>query len=148
LKKVYILRGVSGSGKSSFVKKFLPKNVIIHSTDKFFYKGKRYVFNLKKLSFYHQKNFDNFLENLKKGKKVIVIDNTNLLCEFVRPYIETAKKYGYKVILVDFIPRGREFHYKRNIHNIPLKVISNQIKNYKKCKGKILVDKIVYKFVN
>ena len=113
MKKVYILRGVSGSGKSSFVKKFLPKNAIIHSTDNFFYKGKRYLFNLKKLSSYHEKNFDNFLKSLKKGKKIIVVDNTNLLCEFVEPYINSAKEYGYKVILIDFLPKGREFHYKK-----------------------------------
>jgi predicted kinase len=142
LKKVYILRGVSGSGKSTFIKK-LPKNKVVHSTDKFFYKGNKYIFDLKKLPLFHRKNFKEYQESLQKRKKIIVVDNTNLLCKHVKPYIDEARKYGYKVILVDFLPRGREYHYKKNIHNIPLRAIDMQIKNYYKCKNKIENDKLV-----
>ena len=144
MKKVYILRGVSGSGKSTFIKN-LSLNKVVHSTDNYFYKNKKYIFNPKKLSFYHKKNFESFVESLKRKKRVVVVDNTNLLCEFVEPYINEAKKYGYKVILVDFIPKGREFHFRRNRHNVPIRVINEQFKNYKKCKNMLKVDKIIKK---
>jgi predicted kinase len=137
--RVYILRGVSGSGKSTFAKT-LPKNKVIHSTDSYFYKGGKYRFDFKKLNFFHKKNFEAFKRSLGKKRRVVVVDNTNLLFEHIKPYIDEAKKYGYKVILVDFLPKGREFHYKRNIHNVPKRIISKQIKDYKRCKGKMEAD--------
>jgi predicted kinase len=145
MKRVYILRGVSGSGKSTFIKK-LPKNRVVHSTDKFFYKGGKYRFDLKKLPLFHEKNFKEYQKSLKKGKRVVVVDNTNLLCEHVKPYIDEARKYGYKIVLVDFLPKRREYHYKRNTHNIPLKAIDLQIKNYHKCKNKIENDRLIHLF--
>ena len=48
--RVYILRGVSGSGKSTFATTF-PKNSVIHSTDSYFYKAGKYRFDLKKLQY-------------------------------------------------------------------------------------------------
>jgi predicted kinase len=133
LKKFYVLRGVSGSGKTTFIKK-LPKNSVVHSTDSFFYKGKKYRFDFSKLGIYHQKNLNNFIRSLKENKINVIIDNTNLVFKHVKPYIKEAKKRGYKVILVDFKPKGREWHYKRNVHNVSKKVLTTQIKNYKKYK--------------
>jgi len=139
LKKFYILRGVSGSGKTTFIKKF-PKNAVIHSTDKFFYKNKRYRFDEKKLGFYHRKNYKEFLKSLEKNKKFIVLDNTNLVYKNVKNYIKEAKKRGYKIILVDFKPKSPLWHYKRNVHKVSKKVIINQIKNYKKYKKSFKKD--------
>ncbi len=143
MKKVYILRGVSGSGKSTFVKK-LPKDRVVHSTDSFFYKNGKYKFDFKKLGFYHKRNLKNFEESLKKKKRVVVVDNTNILAKDAKPYIKKAKEHGYKVILVDFRPKGALWHYKRNIHNVPLEVIKKQIKNYKKENiKKFKADKVI-----
>jgi len=139
--KVYILRGVSGSGKSTFTKKI--KNSVVFSTDNFFYKNKKYKFDLKKLKEFHLRNFEEFKNSLKKRKRNIIVDNTNLIYKYVRPYIDEAKKEGYKVILVDFVPRGREYHFKRNIHNIPKRVISNQLKNYYNKKEFKNFDKVI-----
>ncbi len=143
MKKVYILRGVSGSGKSTFIKK-LPKNRVVHSTDSFFYKNGKYMFDLKKLGRYHKKNLENFEKSLKKNKRIIVVDNTNLLAKEAKPYIKKAKEHGYKVILVDFKPKGALWHYKRNTHNVPLKTIKEQIKKYKKEDiGKFKADRVI-----
>ena len=144
MKKVYILRGVSGSGKSTFIKK-LPKNRVVHSTDKFFYKKGKYKFDVKKLGIYHQKNFEEFVKSLKKGKKNIVIDNTNLRYKNVKKYVTEAKKNGYRVILVDFKPKSALWHYKRNVHSVPKYVIKRQIKDYKKYKKTFekAADKII-----
>jgi len=141
--RVYILRGVSGSGKSTFAKKI--KNSKTHSTDSFFYKSGRYMFDISKVEEFHQKNFENYLNSLKRKKVNIIIDNTNLNPLFVQPYIEKAKAHGYKVILVDFIPKGREWHVKRNIHNVPKSVIDFQKKEYFKYKKFFYssVDKII-----
>jgi predicted kinase len=141
---VYILRGVSGSGKSTFTKT-LPKNRVVHSTDNYFYKGGKYRFDPRKLTFYHRKNFEAFVESLKKGKKIVVVDNTNLLCKFVAPYLEKAREFNYRVILVEFLPRGREYHIRKNVHNIPPRAISTQMKEFYQCLGKIEADKIIRK---
>jgi predicted kinase len=143
MKKVYILRGVSGSGKSTYVKK-LPKYKVVHSTDNFFYKNGKYKFDFKKLGYFHKKNLENFEKSLKEKKTIIVVDNTNLLAKEAKPYIKKAKEHGYRVILVDFKPKGAMWHYKRNRHNVPLKVIKEQIKKYKKEPlSKFKADKII-----
>jgi predicted kinase len=144
--KVYILRGVSGSGKSTFASR-LSKNKIVHSTDDYFYKNGKYRFDISKLEYFHKKNFEEFVKSLKKRKRNVVVDNTNLLCSFANPYIQKAKEHGYRVILVEFQPKGREFHYKRNVHRVPKSVISYQIKMFKKFRGKIKTDKKVRIFV-
>jgi len=59
---------VSGSGKSTFIKT-LPLNRVVHSTDNYFYKNKKYIFDIKKLSFYHKKNFESFVDSLKRKSK-------------------------------------------------------------------------------
>ena len=72
------------------------------------------------------------------------MDNTNLLAKEAKPYIKKAKEHGYKVILVDFKSKGAMWHYKRNRHNVPLKVIKEQIKKYKKEPlSKFKADKII-----
>ena len=140
---LYILRGVSGSGKSTFSKRI--KNATIHSTDYYFYKNGIYIFNKKKLRDFHQKNFEEFKNSIKRKKRNIIIDNTNLVYEFVKPYIKEAKKNNYRVILVDFIPKGRELHYEKNIHKVAKRVIKNQLRQYYKDRTKFIinVDRII-----
>jgi len=144
IKKVYIFRGVSGSGKTTFIKKFVKKG-IIHSTDNFFYKDGKYEFNIKKLSVFHQKNFEEFVKSLKKREKNIVLDNTNLRYKDVKKYIIETKKRGYKIILVDFKPKSIYWHFKRNIHSVPKNIIKKQIIDYKKDKKTFekAADKII-----
>jgi NEDD4-binding protein 2 len=79
-KTLYILRGISGSGKS-----YLSKQIIkehdgkgeIFSTDDYFMKDGKYVFDGKKLGIAHDWNQKRSFEAMKKGITPIIIDNTN-----------------------------------------------------------------------
>lgn len=61
-KIVFIMRGVSGSGKSTIAKELAYPEGVIHSTDDYFYnEAGEYKFDPTKLSEYHEKNFQAFL---------------------------------------------------------------------------------------
>jgi len=124
MKFAIINRGLPGSGKSKFVKKLKDefKKVAIHSTDEFFYENGEYKFNESKLEGYHKKNLENFKNSLKEHN-LVVCDNTNILPEFIYPYIKEANKKRFKVILVNFKPSEIKEHLKRNIHDVPLEVL-------------------------
>lgn len=83
-KTVIINRAVSGSGKTTLsrcVTDTLRKeglSVAIHSTDDFFMRDGRYVFDIDKLNAYHAQNLSNFVDDLKRGLDVVICDNMNL----------------------------------------------------------------------
>ena len=133
MKFAIINRGLPGSGKSKFVKRLKEEfsEIAVHSTDELFYQNGEYKFDENKLIEYHQKNLANFTESLNKFD-LVVCDNTNILPEFIYPYINEANKKRFKVILVNFKPTNIKEHLKRNIHNVPLEVLVNMQINFEK----------------
>jgi len=133
VKFAIINRGIPGSGKSAFVKRLKEEfgEIAVHSTDDFFYQNGEYKFDKNKLIEYHQKNLENFIDSLKKVD-LVVCDNTNILPEFIYPYINEANKKRFKVILVNFKPIDIKEHLKRNIHNVPIEVLFDMQINLKK----------------
>lgn len=110
------MRAVSGSGKTSISRciikalEYAGLKVAIHSTDNFFMVGSRYVFEIDKLAEYHNNNLKNFTDDLKKGVDVTICDNMNILPWQSEPYTNMARKYGYKIIIANFLPRSLEKH--------------------------------------
>lgn len=67
-KIVYIMRGASGSGKSTVAREVANPDGIIHSTDSKFYDEKgNYNFDPKKLPEYHDSNFTDFCKKFRRG---------------------------------------------------------------------------------
>jgi uridine kinase len=85
-KKLYILRGISGkknkikkgSGKSTLSNKIIEENGEgkIFSTDEYFMKEGKYVFDGKSIGKAHQWNQKRAFEAMKQGESIIIIDNT------------------------------------------------------------------------
>ena len=115
-KTVLINRAVPGSGKTTFSKRIYEAvesaglSIAVHSTDEFFMVGSRYEFELEKLGEYHKKNLANFVESLKKGIDLVVVDNTNLKPWESEPYTNAARAAGYRIVLFNFLPREFEKH--------------------------------------
>lgn len=132
-KNLIILRGISGSGKSTFSEEMIKqrKETKVHSTDNFFInQNGEYVFNPKKLGEYHAKNLQKTIESIKNQIWFIIVDNTNLLTPHFNPYISAWKHHNYHVSGVQFIPRDVSAHTKDNTHNVPPFAIEQMIKNF------------------
>lgn len=144
-KTVIINRAVPGSGKTTISNcvltylKALDIPVKIHSTDEFFLtEDGRYVFDKEKLCGFHQLNFLNFEKSLRSEKPVVICDNTNLIPWQTVPYTDAARKWGYQILFVTFVPRGLEKHVqsqmvtpeKPDAHGVSREVLIRFIDEY------------------
>lgn len=99
--KVTILRGISGAGKSTWIKKNAP-NAFVVSADLFFMVDGEYKYDINKLEDAHRHTFKTFLEALADKKEWIIVDNTNVHAWEYSPYVLAAGAYGYDVELLTF----------------------------------------------
>ena len=115
-KILYIVRGIPGSGKSTFAKTLVKKDYCHKEADMFFVNREgNYKFEPSKIKDAHkwcQEEMD-FLMRLEHSP--VVVSNTFTQEWEMEPYFELAKKYGYKVFTV--IVENR--HGGTNEHNVP-----------------------------
>ena len=125
-----ILRGLPGSGKSTYIMNRLSDATVV-STDHFFVnENGEYQFDPELLDQYHQKCFDVFQEHVRNRVESIVLDNTNILLEHFQHYMDVAVRAGYDVLIVTFIPLDPETHFHRNIHDVPISTIESMLNQY------------------
>lgn len=112
-KILYIVRGIPGSGKSTFAKTLGEKH---YEADMYFLdQESNYVFDGTKI-----KDAHTWCQSMVRGDMIleypkIVVSNTFTQEWEMEPYFELAKEFGYKVfsIVVENIHSGK------NIHNVP-----------------------------
>lgn len=114
-----ILRGLPGSGKTSFAKYMFSNNVF--EADQYFYdENGNYNFDATKLHAAHM-DCQNRVEKLMQMSSTtqygseIVVSNTATTEKELKPYYDLAEKYDYKV--VSLIVENR--HGSKNVHNVP-----------------------------
>jgi len=107
MKKVIILSGVSGSGKSTYAKKLWNElepgqySTIVSADDYFMASDGEcleYKFDPSKLGIAHGVCFRNFLEAIdsEKGYSLVIVDNTNTTSEEIAPYVLGAQAFGWE----------------------------------------------------
>lgn len=118
--EIVLIRGVSGSGKSTIAKQqYEPKGYIHIEADQFFEHNGKYTYNPKLQSFAH-KVAQRRTEAAMKRSKDIVVANT-FTCKWeMEPYEEMAKKYNYPITII--IAKG---NYP-SVHGVPLEKIEEQ----------------------
>ena len=128
---VWIMRGVSGSGKSTYAEFLASENGVIHSTDSYFYDSNgTYMFNPNRLKEYHRRNFFAFINSLEKGIPVVICDNTNIKHWHYEKYVKVAQAVGYTVKILAMDHPKIDVAAKRNIHNVSVEIISRQIREW------------------
>lgn len=112
------MRGVSGSGKSTYIRDHLP-GAYVCSADHFFIGTDGvYRFNPTKLGEAHRWCYRKFLTALSDWRELIVVDNTNTqLFEFYG-YIQLAWAHDYEVSAVR-MDTPVELAAARNLHGVP-----------------------------
>lgn len=123
-KQVIILRGCSGSGKSTFIKNNFPGAVICSADHFFLDKQGNYNFDHTKLGQAHSQCQYKFSRALEEGVNQIVVDNTNTKVSEMRPYVNMANEYDYDILIIrlDVDP---DVAAKRNVHGVPADVVQN-----------------------
>jgi predicted kinase len=121
-KTLYIVRGLPGSGKSTFAKKLVGDDFLVCEADKYFTDVEgNYNFDITKIKDAHKWCHDR-VETYMKDSLVnnqfyreIAVSNTFTQEWEMKPYYLLAEKYGYKVFCV--IVENR--HGGTNLHDVP-----------------------------
>ena len=125
----YILRGLSGTGKSELAKALGNKDSIFSTDDLFMVDGE-YQFDPSKLGEYHAENLrlaTAFMERFAPHTTpaICVIDNTNTQHWEYEKYVEAAKENGFmvQIISVDWKQEDIPLYAERNSHGVPIEAI-------------------------
>jgi predicted kinase len=121
-KTLYIVRGIPGSGKSTFAKSL---GSVHFEADMFFMKDGEYKYDMFKIKEAHKWCQDSvntaMILNTTAGiNQTIVVSNTFTQEWEMKPYFDIAEVYGYKVFSI--IVENR--HGGVNEHNVPEEVLS------------------------
>jgi predicted kinase len=122
-KILYIVRGIPGSGKSTFAKSLGGTHF---ETDMFFMKDGEYKFDMFKLKEAHKWCQDSvynamILNHTAGLNNIIVVSNTFTQEWEMKPYFEMADQHDYKVFSI--VVENR--HCGVNEHNVPEEVLTS-----------------------
>lgn len=155
--KVILLRGVSGSGKSTQVCKLRQQFELGDkfdfekcSADDFFIQDGAYNFDASKLSQAHNVCFGKFLNAIRNRVKVIVVDNTFIRIWELDNYVRAAVQSGYIVEIVEIkleTISDMKLCAARNIHKVPPEVVARMAMDFETAEGVYNVPAIQVKFI-
>lgn len=126
--KLIILRGVSGSGKSTtadFFCESIPGCVSVSADDYMTDSSGVYRFDHNKLDMAHRMCYIAVERSMKHGY-VVVLHNTSTRESEFQKYIDLAAKMNYDVI--SLIVENR--HGNENIHGVPVETIKKQSERF------------------
>ena len=137
-KNIVLIRGVSGSGKSTIgdLMNYYTKtreldecaSILTIATDDMFYTDGKYIFDPSKLSEYHHATLQLVVTHMKQHDEMglIFVCNTFTQEWEMKPYMEAADIYDYRVHTI--IVENR--HGSDSIHNVPLPAVAAQMKRF------------------
>jgi len=128
---VIIIRGVSGSGKSSLSEDLTNLAYLagisyeICEADTYFYRNGNYEFNPKLLGEAHKYCRNVFQKAIEDKIDLIIVSNTSTTKSEANFYENLAKDNNYKVISLIL----ENINNTKSIHNVPEDVLERQKKN-------------------
>ena len=137
-KIVYLMIGLPGSGKNTYINDVILKkhpNAIQISRDDirielgYCKEGEKYLGTEDEEKTVTNRYNEIFDESIINGN-VIILNNTNLKKKYRDEYVSTLRFYGYKVIFVYVEAPTLEFNYKRRNGEVPKEVINRMAKSF------------------
>lgn len=131
-----ILRGVSGSSKSTFADYLKglfnaslgydysnePDKCVICTADDYHIEAGQYKFQPENLGFAHNQCQQKFEEALKVGTELVICANVNARERDFKYYIDKAKEYGYTYFVMVMENRNNT----KDVHNVPAQTLERQ----------------------
>lgn len=124
-KRVIILRGLPGSGKSTLQKRDYP-DAVVASADQFFLVDGEYRFDPARIPEAHGACFRTVIGALQAGEPLVVVDNAAIRAVEIAPYVLLAQAYGYDAEIIT-LRCDPAVAAARNLHGVPVGVILNRI---------------------
>lgn len=134
--KAIVMRGVSGSGKSTWIRGAHPDGFVL-SADHFFMKDGKYLFDPDQIAQAHHTCLRRFVLACSLAawnhyaptpdqEGVIIVDNTNTSLAEMAPYCAVALAYGHQLQVVNLVVDDLAVCARRNKHGVPLSAIESQ----------------------
>jgi uridine kinase len=123
MKEVIIIRGASGSGKSTFAKLLIKMagHGIICEADEFFeIHGKKFHYSL--LAAAHEYCQEKFNHCVQLNAPLVIVSNTSTKDSEFKFYIDLAKERGYKVTSLVM----ENINGTKSIYNVPEHTLAKQ----------------------
>ena len=135
MKQVKIMRGCSGSGKSTHTRNLVREAkandiswVVVSADAHFLDEEGNYNFDPSKLGEAHGSCFVQCIDALRNNIGLVIVDNTNTTAVEIAPYMAAAAAYGYdaEILLVE---ADVDVAIERNVHGVPAEAVKRQAKN-------------------
>lgn len=97
--RVTVLRGISGSGKSTWASQ---QDAAVFSTDAYFVVDGEIRYDPTRLKEFHGNNLRAFIAALQRREPWVIVDNTNINAWEYSPYILAGEAFGYETELITF----------------------------------------------
>lgn len=122
MKKCLIMRGLPGSGKTTWIKNFFntiklgewisdlaghrdfpEKQMVVVSADDYFMVNDKYLFRPEVLKLAHKQCMERFMKACAEEKELVIVDNTNSSVWEMSPYVAVADVFDYEVTIMQMI---------------------------------------------
>jgi predicted kinase len=134
-----ILRGLSGSGKSTVAEVDYRHSTICSADHYFFDAAGKYNFNFSMLGKAHAECKEKCKKAMILGEESIVIDNTNSTIREMTPYLTLAKQYKYKVEVIR-INRDIDTCILVNTKGVPENIIRRMASRFVNYPGEKIIE--------
>jgi predicted ABC-type ATPase len=126
MNNLVILRGASGSGKSTFAEFLKSLGGFSHhfETDNYFYVDGVYKFDPKKLGENHAKCFADFQKAINNNDGNVILSNTSCKIWEFKKYKDYAESKGFRVFV---LAMSQQF---QNTHGVPEEKVAQMKKNF------------------
>ena len=124
MKNIYLMMGIPGGGKSTWIRNNVPSDAVICSADHFFEDNNgNYNWKPDLLPAAHSACFRKYVRALNNSSITnIVVDNTNTKRQFLKDYVVEANKLGFAVTVV-VVNADPAVAAGRNVHGVPLETV-------------------------
>lgn len=134
MRKVFIIRGLPGSGKSSVAEQLhaVFEDSVLVSADQYMYENGKYVFHVSKLANAHHLCQQDFKRAMAKYTGHIIVDNTNIELRRVKWYADQARRKGYIVISCTIEDFDVDACHRRTKHSVPKEIVAKMARSFQR----------------